>query len=56
MLKLKWTLSADHDEEDDCDLNEDVEVNFGEPFPSGDLHPPLHPHCKCGVYVSKVVE
>src|SRR6202521_2234702 len=47
VLKLKWLISADHDEEDECDLNEDVEVKFGELFPSGNLHPPLHPHCKC---------
>jgi hypothetical protein len=56
VLKLKWLISADHNEEDECDLNEDVEVKFGELFPSGNLHPPLHPHCKCAVAVVEVVE
>jgi hypothetical protein len=56
VLKLKWLILADHNEEDECDLNEDVEVKFGELFPSGNLHPPLHPHCKCAVAVAEVVE
>ncbi len=49
VTQLKWFLSADHDEACDCEDNEDVTVDFGTPFPSGDFFPPQHPHCICVV-------
>lgn len=39
---------------DICAENDGVEVEFGKPFPSGDLHPPVHPHCRCTCYATKV--
>lgn len=51
--KLTWTVSAD-EPCDECADNEDVEVEFGKPFPSGDLYPPVHPNCRCVVFASKV--
>lgn len=49
VTKLKWLLSADHTIECVCNDNEDVEVDFGQPFPSGDFAPPAHPRCECVV-------
>jgi phage portal protein BeeE len=51
--KLTWTVSAD-EPCDECADNEDVEVEFGKPFPSGDLYPPVHPNCRCVVFASQV--
>lgn len=51
---LRWLLSDDHDEEDDCDLNADEEVAFGEMFPSGNFMPPLHPNCWCSVVATAI--
>ena len=45
--KVQWILSEDHPDYDDCDLNDGEIVNLGDPFPSGHLAPPLHPHCFC---------
>ena len=52
--KLAWLLSADHVEGCDCDDNEDAVVEFGEPFPSGDLYPPVHPRCICSCMAAEI--
>jgi SPP1 gp7 family putative phage head morphogenesis protein len=46
---VEWLLSEDHDIEDECDENDGEITEIGEPFPSGDLMPPLHPNCWCAV-------
>ena len=46
--KLAWLMSADHEIPCDCEDNEDEVVEFGEPFPSGDFYPPVHPRCVLG--------
>jgi hypothetical protein len=47
--KLKWLVSLEHTVPDECDLNRDVVVDFGQPFPTGHTHPLLHPRCGCSV-------
>ncbi len=43
------SLSADHDEQDECDDNADAgEIPLDDAYPSGDDGPPFHPHCHCG--------
>jgi hypothetical protein len=32
-----------------CAENANQKVNIGTPFPSGDLQPPAHPHCRCAL-------
>jgi hypothetical protein len=32
-----------------CATNANQIVNIGTPFPSGDLQPPAHPHCRCAL-------
>jgi hypothetical protein len=32
-----------------CAKNANEKVNIGTPFPSGDLQPPAHPHCRCAL-------
>ena len=49
VTKLQWFLSADHDQPCVCEDNDDAVVDFGTPFPSGDLYPPAHPRCECSV-------
>lgn len=45
---VRWVMSADHDESDECDLNIGVGAHeFGKEFPTGDLMPPAHPNCRC---------
>jgi len=39
-----------------CLLNENQEVNLGEPFRSGDIRPPQHPNCACLLAVSETNE
>lgn len=34
---------------DDCEDNDGEIRAIGEPFPSGDTNPPVHPHCKCAL-------
>jgi uncharacterized protein with gpF-like domain len=53
--KLTWTVSAD-EPCDECEDNENVEVEFGTPFPSGDLYPPAHPSCRCVVFASEIAD
>jgi hypothetical protein len=46
----KWMLSANHDEQDDCDGNADEDwIGIDEDFPSGDDTVPAHPRCQCVV-------
>lgn len=46
----RWTWSQPPgDEDDECTDNDGESVAIGEPFPSGDTEPPLHPNCKCAV-------
>jgi len=52
--QLAWLLSDDHVEGCDCDDNEDAVVEFGEEFPSGDLYPPVHPHCWCSCMAASI--
>jgi hypothetical protein len=56
VTKLKWILSADHTQECICEDNEDVEVEFGHLFPSGNLYPPAHPRCECVVVATGFTE
>lgn len=43
--KLEWKVVNPQDE--DCLMNEGVEVKLGQPFPSGNEYPPVHPNCEC---------
>jgi HK97 family phage portal protein len=43
--KIEWKVV--NPEDDDCLMNEGVEVKIGEAFPSGDTYPPIHPNCVC---------
>lgn len=45
----RWQVSSIHDVADECDDNDGQTVRFGEPFPSGNLHPPAHPRCHCAI-------
>jgi hypothetical protein len=51
--KVKWKVS-NLGPCDECAANQDVIVEFGRPFPSGDLHPPNHPRCRCVLAVVEV--
>lgn len=43
-------LSSEHDKDDECDTNAEAgEVALIDLFPSGDLTPPFHPMCTCGM-------
>lgn len=47
--KVRWVVSADHTEPDECTVNANAgPVDFGKAFPSGDEHPPQHPRCFSG--------
>ena len=49
-------LSDDHDEDDECDLNEeDGIIPIDEDFSSGDDGPPYHPGCNCTL-VAELIE
>jgi hypothetical protein len=39
---------------DECEDNKNVEVDFGEAFPSGDILPPAHPNCRCVLVAVKI--
>jgi hypothetical protein len=39
-----------------CEQNEDVTVEFGKPFPSGDMTPLAHPNCRCILIAVEVAE
>ncbi len=46
----RWMLSANHDQQDDCDDNEAADwIPIDEEFPSGANLPPDHPRCQCVV-------
>jgi 2'-5' RNA ligase superfamily/Phage Mu protein F like protein len=51
---LRWLMSDNHTVEDDCDLNDDVVVPMGTPFPSGDYFPSIHPFCECAVVPAEI--
>lgn len=52
---VRWQNSNLENVCDDCLDNAAAgEVEFGKPFPSGDLFPPAHPACRCVVYAAKV--
>lgn len=50
---VKWLVSA-LEPCDECKDNENVEVDFGETFPSGDMLPPAHPNCRCVLVAVKI--
>ena len=52
--EVTWQLSDTHETEDDCNLNDGAVVKFGQPFPSGDFMPPLHPQCVCVIIAAKI--
>jgi hypothetical protein len=52
---VKWTVSAD-EPCDICEANKDVEVEFEDEFPSGDIMPPAHPNCRCVLVAVKIEE
>ncbi len=52
---VRWTVSAD-EPCDDCADNEDVVVDLGELFPSGDVMPPAHPSCRCMLVTAKLAD
>lgn len=55
VAKLKWLTSEDEKVCDVCNGNDQVEVELGDPFPSGDLYPGAHPLCRCVLIVSEVL-
>ncbi len=52
--KIRWTTSEDENVCGICDENDGVEVELGQPFPSGDLFPGAHPRCRCVILVTQV--
>lgn len=50
---VRWQHSNLPNVCEDCTDNSEEEVAFGKAFPSGDLHPPAHPNCRCVVYAVK---
>ena len=56
VLKVKWLTSEDDNVCEICAGNDNFEVEFGQPFPSGDLRPTAHPRCQCILVVTKVLE
>jgi uncharacterized protein with gpF-like domain len=52
--KVRWTTSEDEAVCESCDGNDNVEVELGHPFPSGDLYPGAHPRCRCVLVVSEI--
>lgn len=56
VVSVTSILSEDHEIEDDCDDNDGVVVQIGEPFPSGHLAPPYHPRCMCVVATAELSE
>lgn len=55
VAKLKWLTAEDEKVCEVCQENDEVVVNMGTPFPSGDLFPGAHPRCRCGVVVTETV-
>lgn len=47
--KIRWVTRHDSLVCPICKLNDNVVVDIGTPFPSGDLHPPTHPRCRCEI-------
>ena len=47
-----WTTSVNDNVCDDCDGNDGETVPLGEEFPSGDVMPPAHTNCQCGLVAS----
>jgi len=46
----EWLLGPLHPRYDLCDDNEQAgAIPIAQPFPSGDMYTPQHPHCGCGV-------
>lgn len=46
--EIEWLTAEDERVCVICDGNEEASpVHLGEPFPSGDMHPPGHPWCRC---------
>ncbi|MHB8656280.1 MAG: hypothetical protein ACYDA9_20680 [Terriglobia bacterium] len=52
--KVKWGVSSLHKGPCACDLNRDMEVALGKPFPSGVYAPPQHPGCRCVIWASEI--
>ena len=51
--EVKWLVSNEGPC-DECAENENVTVDFGSTFPSGDMLPPAHPNCRCVLIATKV--
>jgi portal protein len=53
--KVRSLLSANHIGPDECDDNSEAgEIEFGTPFPSGQLHSPFHIRCQCSIQVTSI--
>jgi len=44
--QVEWEAA---DPDDECADNDGEVVTYGEEFPSGDIEPPVHPNCRCGL-------
>jgi SPP1 gp7 family putative phage head morphogenesis protein len=53
---VQWMTSEDPEVCPECDGNDGVIVEMGQPFPSGDLYPGVHPRCRCSLVVHEVKE
>ncbi len=53
---IKWLTSEDERVCPVCEDNDQVVVEIGKPFPSGDLIPSAHPLCRCVAIVHEVAE
>jgi hypothetical protein len=50
-------LSMLHVDEDECDLNAEAgPIPIGQLFPSGDVAPPFHIHCRCTLSICEIKE
>lgn len=52
---IRWLTSEDEKVCPVCDENDDVVVEIGDLFPSGDKYPGAHPLCRCVVVVEATV-
>jgi cation transport regulator ChaB len=53
---IKWLTAEDERVCDVCDGNDNVVVEIGQPFPSGDALPGAHPLCRCIIVVDELTE
>jgi SPP1 gp7 family putative phage head morphogenesis protein len=49
--KIRWLTAEDEKVCDVCEENDNSVVPIGQPFPTGDLYPGIHPACRCAIVI-----